>query len=290
MGSFYETIRFRDPAFPICICHTQLPAAGDEPVALDTLAHWHEYLEFHWFGAGGTRVLTGNEWHVAEPGAVTVVNSSELHTLLPGDQPSDYWYFILGPELLGGDSADATGDFWRSLTSQQIRFQNYLPPDSRLNQLFSAIVEEYSTKRPGYELAIRGHIFTLMALLLREYRLPAVDAAHRHQDRRLKEVLLYITEQYAQPITPQSMANVCGLNLSYFCRLFHRGTGMTATAYLTAYRLTRAEKLLVTTDLPVSEIAVRVGFSDIAYFSRCFKRHYGISPLKYRRNNMNIKE
>ena len=287
ISSFYETVLFQDAAFPLKISHVELAAQGRELSTGEVLPHWHEHMEFHWFEKGGSKVLTGSEWITVEDGDVTMVNPSELHTLLPGECPSSYWFFIISPQLLGGDDADAYGRFWKSLATQQTRFQHLIRHDPLVIQLIAAMVAEYQAMEPGYELAIRGHLFQLMARLYRAHRQPLPTAPSRkRQDQRLKEVLQHIGEQYAQPLSPQSLADSCGLNLSYFCRLFRQGTGMTAAAYITAYRLSKAEELLTSTDLSVTDIAARVGFSDMAYFSRRFKRQYGLSPLQFRQQTV----
>ncbi len=287
VASFYETVLFEDAAFPIKICHTDLPGRGRDVPPGEVFPHWHEHIELHWFETGGAKVLTGSEWVTAESGDVTVVNPSELHTLLPGEHPSGYWFFIISPQLFGGDEANVYGTLWKSLVGQQTQFHHHIRGDAVVTQQLSAIVEEYRAREPGYELAIRGHLFSLMTRLYRAHRQPLPAAPGRkRQDQRLKEVLQRIGEQYPQPLSPQSLADSCGLTLSYFCRLFRQGTGMTAAAYITAYRLSKAEELLTSTDLSVTDIAARVGFSDMAYFSRRFKRQYGLSPLQFRQQTV----
>ena len=56
---------------------------------------------------------------------------------------------------------------------------------------------------------------------------------------------------------------------------------------LTAYRIDRAVELLQQTDIPVREIAVRVGYTDANYFTKVFKRHLGVTPTEYRNHNAN---
>ena len=65
---------------------------------------------------------------------------------------------------------------------------------------------------------------------------------------------------------------------------------MTAAEYITAYRLSKAEELLLGTGLSVTAVAEKSGFEDVSYFSRCFKRSRGISPLRFRRQELNNKE
>jgi AraC-like DNA-binding protein len=74
-----------------------------------------------------------------------------------------------------------------------------------------------------------------------------------------------------------------GMSLRYMEKLFHLN-GITPRAWLYRVRLERARKYLLTTDLTVERISKRVGFSDVAHFSRLFRRHAGTSPGQYRRD------
>lgn len=73
----------------------------------------------------------------------------------------------------------------------------------------------------------------------------------------------------------------------YFSRLFRTSYNQTFLEYLTAYRIDRAVELLQQTDIPVREIAVRVGYTDANYFTKVFKRHLGVTPTEYRNHNAN---
>ena len=284
----YEIVPFADSSFPIKVAFNRVEAQPEtEPVRNDLFVHWHEHLEIHWFKQGGARVLSGNEWITTEDNDVVVINPSDLHTVLPGSHRSSYWYLIISPQMLGSDGHDIYGLFWKSLTGEKWRISPVVRRDPAVTTCLARIVEEYEAAAPGYELAIRGELCHLMAQLYRAHRQQLPVSAHKRQDQHLKTALRLIGERYDQPLSPQMLAEACGLNLSYFCRLFRQSTGMTAAAYINAYRLSKASELLTSTDLSVTNIAVRVGFEDVAYFSRCFRRQHGISPLQYRRQSNN---
>ena len=75
------------------------------------------------------------------------------------------------------------------------------------------------------------------------------------------------------------------LNPSYFCKLFKQQTHMNFTDYLTKVRMKEATRLLAKTSLRISEIAERLGYADLAYFSNTFKKTMGTTPSEYRKNN-----
>ena len=69
---------------------------------------------------------------------------------------------------------------------------------------------------------------------------------------------------------------------SHFMRWFKKMTGQGFTAYLNDHRLNLAAELLRITDATVLDIAGRVGFDNLSYFNRLFKRRYGMTPREYR--------
>ncbi|MGL5699709.1 MAG: helix-turn-helix transcriptional regulator, partial [Kluyvera sp.] len=72
-------------------------------------------------------------------------------------------------------------------------------------------------------------------------------------------------------------------------RFFKKNTGMTLVRFLHDYRLNQAKWLLLNEEIPVSEIAERVGFNSVKTFHHVFKQNTGIAPLKYRRSISGIK-
>lgn len=78
------------------------------------------------------------------------------------------------------------------------------------------------------------------------------------------------------------IARLCGINAHYFCRLFRIRMGQSPGRYLADWRLRRAEKLLADTDLPLKEIAHRLGFSNAANFSTAFRTERRLTPGAYR--------
>ncbi|MBA4496478.1 response regulator [Paenactinomyces guangxiensis] len=99
------------------------------------------------------------------------------------------------------------------------------------------------------------------------------------------KALSYMHEHYMAPLTLEKVSRYIHVNPSYFSRLFYKETGKLFTDYLTSYRLERAQQLLLRTDLPVYEIAGRVGYSNSKYFLKVFKKQFSMTPGEFRRNS-----
>ncbi len=83
----------------------------------------------------------------------------------------------------------------------------------------------------------------------------------------------------------QQVAAVCDLSLSHFARAFRQTYGKPPYRWLIERRIDKAKDLLMNTRLPLSDIAVRCGFTDQSGFNRSFKRMYGVTPGIWRRNS-----
>ena len=121
--------------------------------------------------------------------------------------------------------------------------------------------------------------FLALLILHGKQQLPAETA----DTRRLKTVLQWISEHYAQKICVADAAEVCSFSSSHFMRWFRQMTGQSFIAFLNEYRLNTAAEALQTTDETVLTIASRCGFENLSYFNRIFKAHFGITPRDYRK-------
>ena len=97
----------------------------------------------------------------------------------------------------------------------------------------------------------------------------------------------YIRDNYAdQDLTVDKMCGLLGLSAAYFSTVFKKETGKTFIGYLTDLRMETAVRLLVEQDLKTYVIARQVGYADPNYFSYVFKKYYGVSPSKYKSENI----
>lgn len=98
----------------------------------------------------------------------------------------------------------------------------------------------------------------------------------------VERVVAYLYEQYAQPITLADMADVAILSQFHFARTFREVTGVSPGRFLSAIRLQRAQSLLTTTDLTVTDISYRVGYNSLGTFTSRFTKSVGVTPIQYR--------
>ena len=100
--------------------------------------------------------------------------------------------------------------------------------------------------------------------------------------RALRSVREFIEAHLEENISIQALAATAGLSMYHFARAFKQSEGVTPHHYLMRRRVRRAQDLLATTDLPLSEIALASGFADQSHCARRFREHVGVTPSSYR--------
>ena len=108
----------------------------------------------------------------------------------------------------------------------------------------------------------------------------AVEQAGQSPVRRAQA---YIRQNYAGDISLDSVARAVGISASYLSRVFKEISGTGFNDYLTAIRLEESKRLLSDTNLSIHDVAARVGYFDEKYYSKLFKKTFGIKPTEYRR-------
>jgi YesN/AraC family two-component response regulator len=98
----------------------------------------------------------------------------------------------------------------------------------------------------------------------------------------LRKAERIIWENYTRKISLREIAEASGLSAPYFSAIFKEEMGENLSNYLNRLRVEKAAAMLVTTDVPISEIATACGFLDQSWFSKTFKHNTGFSPGKYR--------
>lgn len=130
-----------------------------------------------------------------------------------------------------------------------------------------------------------GHLYLFIDSLVRSSTSTQLNKGNRLRDFYIKEAFSYIEQNFQNDISVEDIAASCGLNRSYFGKIFHENTGKSPQEFLISYRMTKAAELLKLTELSISDIGNAVGYPNQLHFSRAFKNVYGISPRQWRNEN-----
>lgn len=177
--------------------------------------------------------------------------------------------------------------------------RNYLPFETTFIELkheqaifldlCQAILIEKNERALGYELMIKSLIMKLLVMLLRqgnvientEMMTSLTDRSYQDKERIVNNIIYYLETHHAQDITLDSLAETMYISPNYLSKVFKEVTKDSPINYLIQIRLNRAALLLQNNQLTIKEVAKRVGYDDPFYFSKLFKKYYGVSPSHY---------
>ncbi len=127
-----------------------------------------------------------------------------------------------------------------------------------------------------------GHLFLFLDYFTKASTPITTGQGGRMRDFYIKEALSFIEQNFQNEISVEDIASFCGLNRSYFGKIFHDTMGKSPQEFLISYRMSKAGELLKLTSLSIADIGNAVGYPNQLHFSRAFKNVYGVSPRKWR--------
>ncbi len=161
---------------------------------------------------------------------------------------------------------------------------NYTVIKSTLGDRFEKFCKEtvrthFIPKISHYDSMItEGNLLTLITSIAKEQ-----DNSTCISDKRVEKIIKYICDNPTISLTNQQYADMVNMSKYYFIRKFVTITGTSPQKYRLNILLEKSLLLLEDTSLRINEIAFSLGFDDSLYFSRLFKKQYGVSPSKYRK-------
>ncbi len=282
--NYHETKSHSAPDFPYNTYICSIPL-DFEKVPL----HWHDEVEIIYIKKGRGRVTLDFTSFYVEAGDIIVVTPGQLHAIGPAEHSMEYENIIFSLDLLRAGSMDALNqEFFEPFLAGSIGFEHLICRDHENYPALSSCLNRADnicrSFPKGYRLAIKGCLFEFFyTIFTNSTDIPAAKSDPRLE--RLKTVLKYIEMHYSHAISIDEIAAVAGFSASHFMRFFKAAMGMSFTLYLSAYRLSMAARLLVSTNDSILDIALSCGYENLSYFNRSFKKRYKKTPGEYRRGS-----
>lgn len=130
-----------------------------------------------------------------------------------------------------------------------------------------------------------GHLYLFLDYLARSSASIRITQGSQLHDFYIHEALEFIEHNFQNDISVEDIAQVCGLNRTYFGKIFKEAIGKTPQDFLLRYRMNKATELLKLSRLSVADIGQAVGYANQLHFSRAFKSIYGMPPREWRNRN-----
>ena len=222
------------------------------------------------------QVLNGQQYEML-PGDIYLLNPTDFHSI--ETEGAVVYNIMFSEKLLDEDvlqkilSIDKNIVF--RLTEQEFRNTEFL---------ISRMLYEFENEDSFSDSMIKNFLECLFITILRKCNLPSGKESNSENDA-IKRAILYLHSRFRENPTLEQVASVAGLNKNYFSGLFHHATGKTYKEYLNSLKIEHAKKLVLTSNIPVTEICFASGFNSLTNFLRTFKAVFKVSPAVMRKRS-----
>lgn len=274
------------------------------PIFSMTYGHFHRYSEIFYLRTGSCVYSVAGESHCLQAGDLFLIAPGDLHsTRYEGIVPCERTVVYCLPQTLSGVCQDSHPDLPERLfhTGRVVLSE---AGRSVIDPLLDAMLQESNAPDPYSHAFLQLQVMTLL-LTIKRHGLPVyADPDPRRSNSMplspctiftqeeircgsgistdINAALHYIALNYAMPLTLTEVAAAISLTPTYLSRKFKRVTGTTFKEYLNYIRIRQASQMLLSTDISVTQIAIRCGFNSSNYFKDCFRRINGVSPRTFR--------
>jgi AraC-like DNA-binding protein len=265
-----------------------------EPEAQVIDCHWHGEAEFLLVLEGQTLFQIGPELFPVREGEAVFVHGGDIHAGYPlGTNGCRIFSVVFDMNLLGSASPDRLQEEYvlPLLEGRRTLPARYTGDEAWSRNVLAelhGLCRELEEKRKGYELAVKAHLFRILAEIAAENRWASRKPESDEDDfdlQLLKRVLSHIEQNYSRRIYIRELAKMGHMADAQFCRFFKRWVRRTPTEYINSYRVKKAAELLRQSDRKLSDIAREVGFDHPSYFIRRFRAELRCTPAIYRRRH-----
>jgi len=250
----------------------------NETALVPTSFHAHENnLELQFIFNGRASICVGNHIYNVRRGDVIVYNSGVLHDECPDVERGVSFYNC------GVKNIHVNG----------LPENHLLPADvspvlhtgmaiDLVETIFLELVEQISGKKTSGAAVCFHLLKALLTILLEQIPHDKIQ----HDDRWDASLLLskkFIDEHFTETITVEQMSRIANMSISGFSHRFKKYLGLAPLKYLTRLRIGLAQKMLISTDKPIADVATEVGYDTIGHFNNQFKNLVGVAPKSYRK-------
>ena len=285
-GSKEEKLPYDTPDFPYLASRAELDFYHE----LFVPWHWHNAIELFYMESGGLKYYTPHQNLAFPAGSAGMVNTNVLHKTQVQTKTKNniQLLHIFDPQLLAGSHGSLIEQKYIApiVTAPQIELLALSPNEPEQAAVIDLIRAAFaiSEEELGYEFKIREalsriwiELFQLCAPVLKEES-QAVDMT----TDKVKGMMAYIHEHYAEKISIRELASAVFLSERECYRVFQNHLHMTPVDYIRSYRIQIACQMLAESRMPITEVGIACGMGNSSYFGKIFREVTGYTPRQYR--------
>ena len=260
--------------------------------------HHHTECELSLITEGSGIYSVKNKKYEFRKGDIFLFNSDEIHCITEvfGGKRFDVLNIHFEPRLLWSRDGFSSFELLKIFFSRSDIFENMIdrnnPASKKIVELILDAERELCDKKFEYPLAVKGKILEILLILSREYGYiddSGGSKAYEHNAEQLASVISYIEGNLSSEIKLSQLAEICGMNKTYFCYIFKKYNGISPFDYITIKRIEKAVGLIKNTDRKKIDIASECGFNSMSNFYKAFTKITGKKPGDFNRQTSALK-
>lgn len=251
--------------------------------------HWHEEVELFYIENGVLEYDIPKGKIVFPKGSGGLVNSNVLHMTKPQSKNTIQHLHIFDTSLIGGKSGSRIEKNYVApiVSASQIEIVSLLPNISGQMEILEEIKNSFQLTQDesNYEIKLREILSRIWCEILDLTRPLLVNKARIDKTSdKLKVMMIYIHEHYAEKLSVEQIASVAFISERECLRVFRDYLYLTPVEYLRSYRLQKACHMLTESSESITAIGQACGLGNNSYFGKMFRENKGCTPLEYRQN------
>ena len=240
---------------------------------------WHKWLEIAFVLEGTGVIFIDSQSYDIEEKDIFVVNSYQIHSVKMADE-GKLFSLLINPEFVHNLLPEAE-HYKFECKSFLPSVNDRKPYDEMRKQLAEVVYTLTKSEERFAETHTYMKISTLIECLI--YNFGIQISNDQKSSDRFVDLIQYLNEYYDEDITLSKLAQREYMSQSYFSRLFQKEVGIKFTEFLSNIRITNSLAYLRNEKMTVTDIAYQVGFKNVNSFIDAFKKRYGVTPAKYRK-------
>jgi AraC-like DNA-binding protein len=255
------------------------------------MLHFHAIIEILYITKGKHRIVCDNNEFFAEEGDMILIRSYSSHELYSADKFCEHYVLQIAPSaIISNTDSNYSSSYLLSLSyssrNSKCLWKRQECEALGLDATFKKMISEREKQSQFYDLLKNAYSMEIIGTILRDLgNESAMNDVKEDLKRRIYDTILYINRNYNDDISAEECARNVSLSLYYFSRNFKALTGHSFKEYLNIVRIANANCLLISTDLPITEIATKCGFNSTSHFIVTYKNQQNTTPLAFRKKN-----
>ena len=263
---------------PICVHDIAISST-------DIVWDWHIHDEYEMYLAiEGKRIFyVGDEEYQVDTGDIIFINEKIPHKT-KNTKNSSGFIIQFNPITHTNNTYKHLLQFIKATTRDVSLFKADTNINKELTYCLKNILDENTKKQKSYEDFITAELYKIFAVLYRyEIIRNPEEVFSMKEVEKILPAITYIDNHYKEKITLQQVSNLSNFDKSHFCRVFKKSTNQSLVDYINFVRISKAEKLLLSSRKAISEIAEETGFLSVAYFTKIFRKLKNCTPSQYKK-------